>query len=78
MLSQVARRLGIKYSTAKTFTRNYQSLPEEKNTALVDALCDLFERRPRTRRRCGYRLLSEAGANPNHIEIVCSSLSAAL
>jgi len=38
-LTQIARRLGIKYSTAKTLTRNYRSIPEEQNTLLVNALC---------------------------------------
>lgn len=54
---QIAKRLGIKYSTAKTLTRNYKAIPEEQNTTLVNSLCDQFDKKSRARRRCSYRMI---------------------
>jgi hypothetical protein len=58
--------LGIKYSTAKTLTRNYKAIPEEQNTALVDTLCDQFEKKTRARRRCSYRAIEDQPSTSQH------------
>ena len=58
-MTQIARKLGIKYSTAKTLIRNYKALPEESNRELVQALCADFEKKHRYRKRCSYRVIPE-------------------
>lgn len=64
---QIAKRLGIKYSTAKTLTRNYKAIPEEQNTALVNSLCDQFDKKSRARRRCSYRMIEDQSSTSENL-----------
>lgn len=63
---QIAKRLGIKYSTAKTLARNYKAIPEELNPDFVNTICEEFDHKTRPRIRCGYRMIrgNEGNYNP--------------
>lgn len=55
---QIARRLKINFSTAKTLVRNYRPSPK-LNKCLIDKLCAEFDGRSRPRKRCSYRIVED-------------------
>lgn len=55
---QIAKNLGLKYSTAKTLIRNYKGTPEEKNQELMTRICEPFDHIKQTKKRCTYRYIN--------------------
>lgn len=50
----MAKRLGIKYSTAKTLIRSYSANFEIEDQQLVKAVCTEFTSQTTPKVRCGY------------------------
>lgn len=50
----MAKKLGIKYSTAKTLVRNYRGIYEFENKELVRAVCLEYNSKRLAKKRCGY------------------------
>ncbi len=58
-MTQIAKKLGIKYSTAKTLLRNYKGIYELEDKELVRTLCLDFNNKKLAKKRCGYASIDE-------------------